>query len=185
MTDDVLKDAEVHMQKALDALQRELVTIRTGRATPALVERVTVEYYGVATPINQVATITAPEPRLLQISPWERNMIGPIEKAILKADLGFNPNNDGRVIRIAVPALTEQRRRDFVKLIKQHVEEARVAIRNIRRHTLHDLQELENEKLIAEDEHKRATEKVQTVVDRYIHEAEQMGDAKEAEVMEV
>jgi len=185
MTDDVMKDAEVHMQKAIEALRRELLTIRTGRATPALVERVMVEYYGTPTPLNQVAGISAPEARLLMISPWEKNMIGPIEKAIQKAELGFNPTNDGKVIRIAVPALTEQRRRDFVKLIKQHVEECRVAIRNIRRHSMNDLKELEDEKLIAEDEHKRASEKLQALVDRYIRDAEHVGDAKEAEVMEV
>jgi ribosome recycling factor len=185
MTDDVMKDAEVHMQKAIDALRRELLTIRTGRATPALVERVMVEYYGTPTPLNQVAGITAPEARLLMISPWEKNMIGPIEKAIQKAELGFNPTNDGKVIRIAVPQLTEQRRREFVKLIKHHVEECRVAIRNIRRHAMNDLKELEDEKLIAEDEHKRANEKLQALVDRYIRDAEHVGDAKEAEVMEV
>jgi len=185
MTDDVLKDAEIHMQKAIEALRRELVTIRTGRASPSLIERVTVNYYGTDTPINQVATVTAPEARLLQISPWEKNMIGPIEKAIQRADLGFNPTNDGKVIRIAVPALTEQRRKEFVKLIKHHVEECRVSLRNIRRNAMHDLDELKNEKMIAEDEHKRAGEKVQTIVDRYIRDAERVGEAKEAEVMEV
>src|SRR5579859_7106253 len=182
MTDDLLKDAEIHMQKAIDALRRELLTIRTGRATPALVERVMVEYYGAPTPLNQVAAITAPEARLLQIKPWEKNMIGPIEKAIQKAELGFNPTNDGQLIRIVVPALTEQRRREFVKLIKGHVEDCRVAIRNIRRHAMKDL---EDEKMIAEDEHKRAGEKVQALVDRYIRDAEHVGEAKEAEVMEV
>ncbi|HMA36390.1 MAG TPA: ribosome recycling factor [Chloroflexia bacterium] len=185
MTDDLLKDAEIHMQKAIDALRRELLTIRTGRATPALVERVMVEYYGAPTPLNQVAAITAPEARLLQIKPWEKNMIGPIEKAIQKAELGFNPTNDGQLIRIVVPALTEQRRREFVKLIKGHVEDCRVAIRNIRRHAMNDLKELEDEKMIAEDEHKRAGEKVQALVDRYIRDAEHVGEAKEAEVMEV
>jgi ribosome recycling factor len=185
MTDDVLKDAEMHMQKAIEALRRELVTIRTGRATPALIERVTVNYYGTDTPINQVATVTAPEARLLQISPWEKNMIGPIEKAIRVADLGFNPTNDGKVIRIAVPPLTEQRRKEFVKLIKHHVEECRVSLRNIRRNAMHDVDELKSEKLIAEDEHKRAGEKIQALVDRYIREAEHVGEAKEAEVMEV
>ncbi len=185
MTDDVMKDAETHMQKALEALRRELVTIRTGRASPTLIERVMVEYYGTPTPIHQVATVTAPEARLLQISPWEKNMLGPIEKAIQKADLGFNPTNDGRLIRIAVPALTEQRRKEFVKQIKSHIEECRVALRNIRRHSMHDLDELEKEKLIAEDEHKRAAEKLQALVDRYIRDAEHVGDAKEAEVMEV
>ncbi|HUS17139.1 MAG TPA: ribosome recycling factor [Chloroflexia bacterium] len=185
MTDDIMKDAEVHMQKAIEALRRELATIRTGRATPALVDRVMVEYYGTPTPLNQVAGVTAPEPRLLQISPWEKNMLGPIEKAIQKAELGFNPTNDGKVIRIAVPALNEQRRKEFVKMAKGHVEECRVAIRNIRRHSMNDLKELEDEKMIAEDEHKRANEKLQALVDRYVREAEHVGEAKEAELMEV
>jgi len=185
MTDDVMKDAEVHMQKAIDALRRELLTIRTGRATPALVERVMVEYYGVPTPLNQVAGITAPEARLLMISPWEKNMIGPIEKAIQKAELGFNPSNDGKVIRIAVPALTQDRRRELTKVVKHHVEEARVALRNIRRDALGDLKDLENEKMISEDDHKRGSERVQHLTDRYIREAEEIGAAKEAEVMEV
>jgi ribosome recycling factor len=185
MTDDVLKDAEIHMKKAIEALHRELLTIRTGRANPSMVERVMVEYYGVPTALNQVAGISAPEPRLLQITPWEKTMLGPIEKAIQKSELGLNPTNDGKVIRIAVPALTEQRRKEFAKLIKHHVEECRVAIRNIRRHAMNDMKELEDAKMIAEDEHKRAAEKVQALVDRYIREAEHVGDAKEAEVMEV
>jgi ribosome recycling factor len=185
MVDDVMKDAESHMQKAIEALKRELHTIRTGRANPAMLERVMVEYYGVPTPLQQVASLTAPEPRLLQISPWEKNMLGPIEKAIQKAELGFNPTNDGKMIRIAVPPLTEQRRRDFVKQIKAHVEDCRVAVRNIRRHSMNDLKELEDSKMIAEDEHKRANEKLQLLVDRYIREAELVGEAKEAEVMEV
>ncbi|MGI8587066.1 MAG: ribosome recycling factor [Chloroflexia bacterium] len=185
MIDDVMKDAEIHMQKAIEALHRELATIRTGRATPALVERVMVEYYGVPTPLNQVAGITAPEARLLQISPWEKNMLGPIEKAIQKSELGLNPTNDGKIIRIAVPALTEQRRKEFVKLVKGHVEDCRVSIRNIRRHAMNDLKALEDEKEIAEDEHKRANEKLQALVDRYIRDAEHVGDEKEAGVMEV
>lgn len=185
MIDDVLKEAEATMKKSLEALQRELGTIRTGRATPALIERVLVSYYGTDTPINQVATVTAPEARLLQISPWEKNMLGPIEKAIQKADLGLNPSNDGKVIRLAVPPLTEQRRKEFVKQIKHHVEETRVALRNIRRNALHDLDELKNEKMISEDDHKRGTEQVQQLLDRYIREAERIGEAKEAAVLEV
>ncbi len=185
MIDDVMKDAELHMQKAIEAMRRELITIRTGRASPAMVERVMVDYYGAPTPLQQVAGITAPEPRLLQISPWEKNMLGPIEKAIQKAELGLNPTNDGKVIRILVPALNEQRRREFVKLVKGHVEDCRIALRNIRRNAMNDLKELEEEKIIAEDDHKRADEKIQTLLDRYIREAEGVGAAKEAEVMEV
>ncbi len=185
MIDDVLKEAEVKMKKSLDALHRELGTIRTGRASPALIERLTVEYYGTATPLNQLAGISAPEPRLLQVTPWDKNSLGAIEKAIQKSELGFNPTNDGKVIRIAVPAPTEQRRKELAKLVKHHVEETRVALRNLRRDALNDLKDLENEKMITEDDHKRGSERVQQLTDRYIREAEEIGAAKESEVMEV
>jgi ribosome recycling factor len=185
MIDDVLKEAEARMKKSLEALHRELGTIRTGRASPALIERLTVEYYGTPTPLNQLAGINAPEPRLLQVTPWDKNSLGAIEKAIQKSELGFNPTNDGKVIRIAVPALTQERRRELTKLVKHHVEEARVALRNIRRDALGDLKDLENEKMISEDDHKRGTERVQHLTDRYIREAEEIGAAKESEVMEV
>jgi ribosome recycling factor len=173
------------MKKAIEALHRSLMSIRTGRASPALIERLTVEYYGAATPLNQLASITAPEPRLLQVQPWDKGSLGIIEKAIQKSELGFNPTNDGRVIRIAVPPLTEQRRREMVKLIKQHVEEARVSLRNIRRGAMNDLKDLEDEKMISEDDHKRAAEKVQQLTDRYIRQAEEVGESKESDVMEV
>jgi len=185
MIDDVLKEAEVKMKKSLDALHRELSTIRTGRASPALIERLTVEYYGTATPLNQLAGISVPEARLLQVTPWDKNSLGAIEKAIQKSELGINPTNDGKVIRIVVPAPTEQRRRELAKLVKHHVEETRVALRNLRREALTDLKDLENEKMITEDDHKRGSERVQQLTDRYIREAEEIGAAKESEVMEV
>jgi len=185
MIDDVLKEAEARMKKSLEALHRELGTIRTGRASPALIERLTVEYYGTPTPLNQLAGISAPEPRLLQVTPWDKNSLGAIEKAIQKSELGFNPTNDGKVIRIAVPALTQERRRELTKVVKHHVEETRVALRNIRRDALNDLKDLENEKMISEDDHKRGSERVQHLTDRYIRDAEEIGSAKEAEVMEV
>lgn len=185
MIEDVQKDAEDRMKKAVEALRRELLTIRTGRASTALIERVPVDYYGTPTPLNQLATITAPEPRLLMVQPWDKSAMQTIEKALQKSELGFNPSNDGRVIRIPIPPLTEERRRDMVKLVKHKVEDCRVAIRNVRRDALHDLREMENEKMISEDEHKRAAEKMDDLVHKYVREAERLGEDKEAEVLEV
>lgn len=185
MIDDVQKDAEERMKKALEALKRDLHTIRTGRATPSLVEGVRIEYYGAPTPLNQLATVTAPEPRLLMITPYDKSSLGSIEKALQKSEMGFNPANDGRVIRIPIPPLTEDRRRDMVKLVKQHVEEGRVSIRNVRRDAMHSLKELHDEKMISEDEQKRGAEKIEELVQRYIKEADHIGQGKETEVMEV
>ena len=185
MTEDVLKDAEDRMKKAVEALRRELASIRTGRATPALVDRVTVEYYGTPTPLNQLAQINAPEPRLLVIKPYDKSALALIEKALQKSEQGFNPSNDGQIIRIPIPQLTEERRKDMVKSVKHKVEEGRVSVRNIRRDSMHDLKELENEKLISEDDHKRATDRLEDLVHKYIRECEHIGDAKEAEVLEV
>jgi ribosome recycling factor len=185
MIDDVLKDAEDRMKKAVESLKRELVTIRTGRASTALIDRLLIEYYGTPTPLNQLAQIAAPEPRLLTVTPYDRGSLANIEKALQKSEMGFNPANDGRMIRIPIPPLTEERRRDMVKLAKHKVEDGRVAIRNIRRDALHDLKEMENEKMISEDEHKRAIERLEDLVHKHIREAEHIGEAKEAEVLEV
>jgi len=185
MTEDVLKDAEDRMKKAIEALKRDLLSIRTGRATPALIDRLPVEYYGTPTPLNQLAQITAPEPRLLVVKPYDRSAFGIIEKALQKSEQGFNPASDGQVIRIPIPLLTEERRREMVKQVKHKVEEGRVAIRNIRRDALHDLKEMETEKIISEDDHKRAEARMEELVHKYIREAEHVGDAKEAEVLEV
>jgi len=185
MTEDVLKDAEERMKKAIEALRRDLLSIRTGRATPALIDRLPVEYYGTPTPLNQLAQISAPEPRLLVVQPYDKSAFSLIEKALQKSEQGFNPSNDGRLIRIPIPPLTEERRRDMVKLVKHKVEECRVAIRNVRRDALHDLKELESEKMISEDDQKRADAKMEELVHKYIREAEHVGDAKEAEVLEV
>ncbi|MBI4318502.1 MAG: ribosome recycling factor [Chloroflexi bacterium] len=185
MIDDVLKETDGKMTKAVEALKRELVTIRTGRASPGLVERVHVDYFGTPTPINQLATISAPEPRLLVIQPWDKTTIGPIEKAIMKSDLGLMPTNDGKVIRLAIPRLSEERRRELVKVVHKRAEEAKVAIRNIRRDAIDDLKELEKEKLISEDDQKRAQEKLQKATDRFVEQAEHVAAAKEQEVLEV
>ena len=185
MIDDVMKDADGRMKKAVEVLSRELATIRTGRASPALIDRMTIEYYGTPMPLNQLASISAPEPRLLVVQPWDKGSLPVIEKALQKSEMGFNPSNDGQVIRIPIPALTEERRRDMVKMVKHKVEDGRVAMRNIRRDALHSLKEMESEKMISEDDHKRASDKLDEIVHKYTREAERMGDTKEAEVLEV
>jgi ribosome recycling factor len=185
MIDDVLKDAEERMKKAIEALRRDLLTIRTGRATPALIDRMPIEYYGTPMPLNQLATVTAPEARLLVVQPWDKGSLSIIEKALQKSEMGFNPANDGRLIRIPIPPLTEERRKEMVKMVKHKVEEARVAMRNIRRDAMHDLKELETEKLISEDDHKRADQRMEDLVHKYVRQAEVIGDEKENEVLEV
>lgn len=184
MIKEILQDARERMEKTIDALKGDLRVIRTGRASPALVEGVTVEYYGVPTPLIQLAGVTVPEPRLLVIRPWDRNTINIIEKAILKSDLGLNPNNDGQVIRLAIPPLTEERRRDLNKQVAKRVEEARVSARNIRRDTNDMLRDLEKEKEITEDERDRALEKAQELTNDYIKQIDEIGKAKEAEILE-
>jgi ribosome recycling factor len=184
MIKETLQDAREHMDKTIEALHIDLRAIRTGRASPALVERLQVEYYGVPTPLNQLAGTTVPEPRLLVIRPWDRNTIGIIEKAILKSDLGLNPNNDGQVIRLVIPQLTEERRRELSKQVAKRVEEARVSARNIRRDAIDMLRDLEKEKIINEDELFEARDKVQHLTDDYIKQIDEIGKAKEAEILE-
>ena len=184
MIKDVLEDARERMEKTIEALQNDLRTIRTGRASPALVERLTVEYYGMPTPLNQLAGVTVPEPRLLMIRPWDRNTLGLIEKAILKSDLGMTPNNDGQVIRLIVPQLTEERRRDLNKQVARRVEEGRVSIRNIRRDAIEMLRDAEKEKLIDEDDLHRGQDQVQELTDKFVKQVDEVGKAKEAEILE-
>jgi len=185
MIKDALKDAEHRMQGAIRALEEDLAGIRTGRASPALVERLEVEYYGTPTPLMQLASISVPEPRQLLIKPFDPSTLRAIERAIQKSDLGLNPNNDGRNIRLILPPLTEERRRELVKVVHHRVEEARVAIRNVRRDVKKDLKEFEDEKLISEDERKRAEDKLDDLTKEYIEKAEALGERKEKEVMEV
>ena len=184
MIKDLLKDTEERMNKAVDALRDNLVTIRTGRASPALVERLPVEYYGTPTPLNQLATISVPEPRLLTIRPWDPNALADIEKAILKSELGLTPSNDGKIIRLTIPRLTEERRQELVKIVGRRVEEGKVAIRNIRRDAIEDLRELESEKLISEDEFYRAKDDVQEVTDEFVVKMDEIGRDKEREITE-
>jgi len=185
MIKDALKDAEHRMQGAIRALEEDLAGIRTGRASPALVERLEVDYYGTPTPLMQLASIGVPEPRQLLIKPFDPSTLRAIERAIQSSDLGLNPNNDGKNIRLILPPLTEERRRELVKVVHQRVEEARVAIRNVRRDVKKDLKEFESEKLISEDERKRAEDKLDDLTKEYIEKAEALGERKEKEVMEV
>ena len=185
MIPEIRQDAEHRMSGAIDALHRELGGIRTGRAAPGLVERLVVEYYGTPTPLNQIAGVSAPEARMLVIQPWDRGAIGAIERAIQKSDLGLTPNNDGAVIRLAIPPLTEERRKALVKVVRGKVEESKVAIRNVRRDAVDHLKGLLKEKEIGEDDERRAQTGIDNLTQRYTDEADQIGQAKEAEILEV
>ena len=185
MIKDILIDAENRMRSAISVLHNDLAAIRTGRASPALVERLQVEYYGTPTPLQQLASISSPEPRSLLIKPFDASTLKTIEKAILSSDLGLTPNNDGKVIHLNLPPLTEERRRDLVKHMHHRLEEARVAVRNIRRDAHNDMREFEREKLISEDELKRGEDDLQKLTDKYIEEIVEHGKKKEAEILEV
>lgn len=185
MIKELLKEAEAHMQKSIHVLQEDLTAIRTGRAHPGLVEKIQVEYYGAPTPLIQLASISVPEPRALLIKPFDKSTLKAIERAILASELGLTPNNDGVAIRLNLPPLTEERRRDLVKHVHHRLEEARVALRNIRRDAIKDLKDFENEKLISEDDRKRGEEELQKLVDRLMAEIERIGQHKEKEIMEV
>lgn len=185
MIKDLLQETESRMLKTVEALETDLKSVRTGRASPALVERVLVEYYGTPTPLNQLAVISAPEPNLLVVRPYDPSSLSNIEKAIMQADLGLNPGNDGRIIRIPIPRLTEERRREMVKRVGRRVEEAKVALRNVRRDTLQELRDYEGESLISEDELARGQEQLQELTDRYIEEVDEVGARKEQDIMEI
>ncbi len=185
MSADLFADAERRMQKAIETLKQDISAIRAGRANAALVERITVEYYGAPTPINQVASISVPEARLLVIQPWDRKLLTDIEKAIQKSDLGINPTNDGQVIRLTIPPMSEERRRDLVKTLHKKLDEHKVAVRNVRRDVQEKLRDREKKKEISEDELKRSVERLQKLTDRYIEEMDKVGKAKEMEILEV
>ena len=185
MIDDALLDATDRMEKAADALRRGLATIRTGRASPALVEHLRVDYYGTETPLNQLATISTPEARLIVIQPWDKASIGAVEKAILKSDIGLNPSNDGTVIRLAIPQLTEERRRDIAKQVRKRVEEARVEVRNIRRDCHDQIRKLEHDHEISQDDLHRAENELQKLTDDSVKGIDKVGQEKEGEVLAV
>ncbi|MBN1934672.1 MAG: ribosome recycling factor [Anaerolineae bacterium] len=185
MLKEVLSETRDKMTTTVDILGDDLRGIRTGRASPALVERLTVEYYGAQTPLNQVATISAPEPRLLTIRPWETNMLGPIEKAILKSDLGLTPVDDGKIIRLTIPRLNEERREELVRVVHKRLEEAKVAVRNARRDAVDDMKELQDEKIITEDEFYQGRDQLQEITDNFIKKIDEIGERKEQEIREV
>jgi ribosome recycling factor len=185
MTEDIRRDAEGRMSRALDALDRDLAAIRTGRAATALVERIPVEYYGTSTPLNQLASISVPEAHTIVIQPWDRSALGAIEKAILKSDVGLTPNIDGTVVRLNIPPLTEERRRELVKLVHKRMEEARVEIRNHRRDVADEIKHAEKDGEIGTDESRREMDLLQKVTDRWTAEVDRVGKHKEQEIMEV
>ncbi|NIS37859.1 ribosome recycling factor [Candidatus Saccharibacteria bacterium] len=182
--DEIYKDAKHRMEKTVEYVQHELARIRTGRATPTLLDGIKIEYYGTNMPLHQVASISAPEPRLLVIQPWEKKFIGEIEKAILEADLGLNPANDGNVVRIPIPELSEERRQDLLKLVKKFSEEGRIAIRNVRRDANDHIKKLEKNHDISEDVSHDAQDKIQNYTDKYIEQIDNMLAHKETEILE-
>ncbi|MFS0865074.1 ribosome recycling factor [Fredinandcohnia sp. 179-A 10B2 NHS] len=185
MANETLNQVKDKMAKAIQALSRELATVRAGRANPSILDKVTVDYYGAPTPLNQLASINVPEARLLVIQPYDKSVLGDMEKAIQKADLGLNPTNDGSIIRISIPPLTEERRRDLVKLVKKYAEETKVAVRNVRRDGNDDLKKLEKNGEITEDELRSLTEDVQKLTDESITKIDAVAKEKEKEIMEV
>jgi ribosome recycling factor len=185
MLKEVYREAEARMKGAIQALEEDLAGIRTGRAHPALVEKLQVEYYGIPTPLVQLASISVPEPRSLLIRPFDASSLRAIERGIQSSELGLTPNNDGKAIRLNLPPLTEERRRDLVRLVHNRLEEARVAARNVRRDSIKDLREFEHEKMISEDDRKGGEEELQKITDRYIEEINAIGERKEREILEV
>jgi ribosome recycling factor len=185
MIEEVLSEAKSRMSKSIEVLQRDLAGIRTGRATPMILDNIKIDYYGTQTPLKQIATISAPEARLLIIQPWDNATLGDITKAIQKADLGLNPGSDGHIIRLPIPPLSEERRRELVKSVHRRAEEGKVALRNVRRDSMDMLKDLEKEKEISQDEQKRAQNKLQEITDSFIAEVDQIAKDKESELLEV
>ena len=185
MTNDVIKSAEDRLNKTLDALKKDYGTLRAGRAAPSLLDKVTVDYYGTATPVNQIANVTIPEPRMIMIRPYDKSSLKEIEKAIQKSDLGLTPNNDGTAIRLTIPQPTQERRKELVKIVSKKAEEAKVAMRNIRRDANESIKKLEKGKQITEDDRKEAQDKIQKLLDKFIKLVDGVRAGKEKEVMEV
>lgn len=185
MIEAILKDIDSRMYKTLNTLVQELATIRTGRATPALVEHIKADYHGILTPINQMASISIPEAKMILIQPWDKSVLKNIEKAILKSDVGLNPTSDGNVIRIIIPAITEERRKELIKVVHKRLEEAKIALRNLRRDGLETLRKSEKDKEISQDELIRTSDKLQKLTDSYIEKVDNTGKVKETEILEV
>ncbi len=185
MINDIIKDAEVRMGKSIESFQHELKGVRTGRANTALLDGIHVDYYGNETPLNQVANVSVQDARTLAVTPWEKNMIAPIEKAIMSSDLGLNPVSAGMTIRIPLPPLTEERRKELVKVVGQISEQAKVAIRNIRRDANHDIKQLQNEKEITEDQMHQSEKQIQDLTDKFVNKVDELAEVKEKELMEI
>src|ERR1700704_1474526 len=185
MLEDILKTAEHKMTRAVEVLGQDLQSVRTGRASPALLDRIQVDYYGTPTPVNGVANVSAPDPRMVLVQPWDPKMLGVIEKAILKSDLGINPTNDGQVIRLVLPQLTQDRRKELVKQVHQRAEEARVAVRNCRRDALDHLRKAEKDGGVSQEDERRAQERLQKLTDGYVKRVDDVSKKKETEVLEV
>ena len=185
MINGILNDAEQRMQSAVTALDRDLESVRTGRARPSLVESLKVDYYGTPTPLNQMSAINSPEPRLITIQPWDKGLLSAIEKAIQKSDLGLTPTNDGNIIRLVVPPLTEDRRKELVKTVHKKAEDARVAVRNVRRDLLDQLRKAQHDKTITDDDERGAQARLQKVTDKYVAEVDKHSHAKEQDLLEV
>ncbi len=185
MIEQILKDTDLKMQKTVNSLAQELSTIRTGRASPALVEHIKADYHGVLTPLNQLGSISIPEARLIVIQPWDKTAVRNIEKAILKSELGLNPTSDGNVIRILIPTITEERRKELIRLVHKRLEDTKIALRNLRREGMESLKKSEKNKEISQDDLNRATEKLQLLIDTFTGKVEETGKVKEAEILEV
>ncbi len=182
---DVLDEVERKMGRTVDALKRELNTLRTGRATPSLIENISVDYYGVPTPLRQIASISAPDARAIMVQPWDKQSLREIEKSLMKSDMGFNPSNDGNAITVPIPPLNQERRQDIVRLLKRKLEEGKVSVRNVRREGLENLRKLEKDKAISQDANRRAQEQLQKATDGHTRIVDEVGAAKETEIMQV
>lgn len=185
MIEQILKDTDLKMQKTVNSLSQELSTIRTGRASPALVEHIKADYHGVLTPLNQLGSISIPESRMILIQPWDKTVTRNIEKAILKSELGLNPTSDGNVIRILIPTITEERRKELIRLVHKRLEDTKIALRNLRREGMENLKKAEKNKEISLDDLDRATEKLQLLIDAFVDKVDETGKAKESEILEV
>lgn len=181
----VLSEVERKMNRAVDALRRELNTLRTGRATPALLENITIEYYGVPTPLKQIASISAPDARAILVQPWDKQSLREIEKSLMKSEMGFNPSNDGNIITVPIPPLTQERRQELVRLLKRKIEEGKVSIRNVRRDGLENLRKMEKDKVISQDQNRRSQDQLQKATDAHIKTVDEVAVSKEAEIMQV
>ena len=183
--EDVLKDVDAKMDRSIDALNRELGTLRTGRATPSLVENIFVDYYGTPTPLSQIASISAPDARAIMVQPWDKQSLREIEKSLIKSEMGFNPSNDGNMITVPIPPLNQERRHELVRLLKKKLEDGKVSVRNVRRDGLETLRKMEKDKVISQDENRRAQDQLQKTTDGHTKKIDQVGTAKEAEIMQV